>query len=86
VVGKQLSALLQILRASGVTRYHTDALTLELGPAPVKRPSVAIDVSTPTEDDDEDQPGDMRFGLERQMQRHFPSPKADPRRNKARES
>jgi hypothetical protein len=31
---RQLSALVRVLRAEGVTRYATPDLTLELGPAP----------------------------------------------------
>jgi hypothetical protein len=87
VVGKQLSALLQILLSNGVTRYQTPELTLELGPQPAKRGATAINVSPEALDaereDDEEEPGDMRFALERLTAKHFPAPKADPRKGKA---
>jgi len=90
MVGKQLSALLQILRSAGVTRYQTNALTLEMGPAPApKRAPTALNLSPEAlaaerqePDDDEDEPRDWRFALER-MNRHFPRPRADPRKNKS---
>lgn len=91
--GKQLSALLQILRAHGVTRYATDKLTLDLGPAPAKqtvRGAIKIDLSPEALDADrrgaevdDDDPGDMRFGLEKLTERWFPAPRATPRKNKA---
>lgn len=87
MVGKQLSALLQILRAAGVTDYQTPELTLHLGPAPAPKGSRALEVSPEalatgdaTPDDDEEPP-DFRFALER-MNRHFPR-KVDPRKNRA---
>lgn len=93
MVGKQLSALLQILRTNGVMRYQTPDLTLELGPAPPPRalsrhsnPSpadVAREAMLDDEEDEEDEAGDPRFLLERLGPKHFPSAKADPRRNKA---
>jgi hypothetical protein len=86
--GKPLSALLQILRAAGVTRYETPELTLEIGPPPPgKRPPVAINVSPEAlaaeqaEAELDDDEGDPKFLLERLGQKHFPAPKADPRRN-----
>lgn len=90
MVGKQLSALLQILRSNGVTRYATADLTLELGPPPApKRAATALNLSAEAldadrlaEDDDEEE-GDPRFLLERLSRKHFPTAKADPRRNKA---
>jgi hypothetical protein len=91
MVGKQLSALLQILRSNGVTRYQTTGLTLELGPAPPPRPLPrALNLSPEAlareallDDDDDEEEGDPRFLLERLGRKHFPSAKADPRKNKA---
>ena len=96
--GKALSALLQILRSNGVTRYQTPDLTLELAPAAkggasgraaprtvnVSPEALAAEAEAGGDVDgnDEDEPGDMRFGLERLTRRHFPAAKADPRRNK----
>jgi len=86
--GKPLSALLQILRAAGVTRYQTPELTLELGPAPSKYAKSALNLSpealaaqreAAADDDDE---GDPRFLLERLGPKWFPGAKADPRKNK----
>lgn len=86
--GKPLSALLQILRSAGVTRYQTPELTLELGPPPARRAPTAINVSPEAldaerhgEDDPDEEEGDPRFLLERLGRRHFPAPKADPKRN-----
>jgi hypothetical protein len=90
VVGKQLSALLQILRSNGVTRYVSGELTLELGPAPRPRAApIAVNLSPEAldaerrEEEDDEEEGDPRFLLERLTRRHFPIAKADPRRNKA---
>jgi len=92
VHGKQLSALLQILRAHGVTRYATDKLTLELGAAPAKvaaRGPIAVNLSPEALDDERigaeepDDEGDPRFLLERLQPRWFPDKKATPRKNKA---
>lgn len=91
MVGKQLSALLQILRSNGVTRYQTTALTVELGASPGPRPlprTVSIGANgavstTGDEADEEDDEGDPRFLLERLGPKHFPGAKADPRKNKA---
>ena len=90
MVGKQLSALLQILRSAGVTAYETPQLKLTLGPAPApKAPRVAIDVSTPdaeadSDDKDEsDEPRDWRFALEQRQDRWFPRRPPNPRKNKA---
>lgn len=90
MIGKQLSALLQILRSNGVTRYETPELSLQLGPAPAPRTpkdAVHLDVSPEALAEDEqdqkfEQDGDFRFALERIAPRHFPR-RADPRRNKA---
>jgi hypothetical protein len=91
-VGKPLSALLQILRAAGVTRYQTPELTLDLGPAPVKhaaRGPIKLDLSPQALDDERigaeepDDEGDPRFLLERLQPRWFPDRKATPRKNKA---
>lgn len=85
MVGKQLSALLQILRSAGVTSYETPQIKLTLGPPPPPRTARAIDLSPealanehPEVDDEE--PKDWRFALERRMSRYTrgPSkPKAD---------
>lgn len=93
MVGKQLSALLQILRSNGVTRYQTNALTLDLTVAPAQRPGkggpVHFNVSPEAlaaeaqEAADDEEEGDPRFLLERLGSKHFPSAKADPRKNKA---
>ena len=88
VVGKQLSALLQILRSNGVTRYQTPEITLDIGPAPPPKPGPrALELSPEALArealmDDDDEPGDMRFALERIGPKHFPPAKADPRKNK----
>lgn len=87
VDGKKLSALLQILRNAGVTRYVCGDVTIELvaqAPAPA-RVTTAINVSPGalTEIDPDDDPGDFRFALERLTPRHYPAIKGDPRRNKA---
>jgi hypothetical protein len=92
VKGKPLSALLQILRSAGVTRYATPELTLELGPAPPPKRAVAtainlspeaLDAERRADEDDEKEPEDFRFGLEseRRAQKWFPRPRANPKRN-----
>ncbi len=75
--GKQLSALLQILRAAGVTRYATkDGFVLELGSVeaqssnPAKPAELTQHVAgtvSPLAEDDEEEPTDeeVRFALER---------------------
>lgn len=87
--GKGLSALLQILRSNGVTRYQTPELTLELGPAPPPRhssdhievsPEALARAQRELAEDDEDE-GDPRFLLERLGRKHFGGAKADPTRN-----
>jgi hypothetical protein len=92
VHGKPLSALLQILRAHGVTRYQTDKLTLELGTAPAKvaaRGPIAVNLSPEALDDERigaeepDDEGDPRFSLERFGPKWFPPVRATPRKNKA---
>ena len=94
MTGKPLSALLQILRAHGVTEYVSPQITLKLGPAPARRARGDVVDVTPDDvaaararlsDDDPDgdeMPGDMRFALERLGPKHFPSVKADPRKAK----
>lgn len=89
MVGKQLSALLQILRSNGVTRYAIADLTLELGPPPPpKRAATALNLSPEALDQErrdeatDDDEGDPRFLLERLTPKHFPAARADPRRNK----
>ncbi len=89
MVGKQLSALLQILRSNGVTRYQTPDLTLEMGPAPPPKVTRHIDLSPEAlardalaDDGEEDDEGDPRFLLERLSTKHFPSARADPRKNR----
>jgi len=85
--GKQLSALLQILRSHGVTSYQTPELTLILGPAPPpKHVTTSLNVSPEAlaaerhgEDDPEDEEGDPRFFLERIQPRL--RRKADPNAN-----
>lgn len=84
--GKALSALLQILRSNGVTRYVTPALTLELAPvAPRPAPRSfgvspeALEAEAHGEDDDDEEEGDTRFLLERLNKRVIK--RADPRRN-----
>ena len=74
--GKPLSALLQILRAHGVTSYETPQLKLTLGAAPARRaPKDAIEINVSPEaldaerrqeleDDDGPPGGDWRFALE----------------------
>lgn len=87
MIGKQLSALLQILRSNGVTHYQTPDLTLQLGPpAPPKRAPIAIEVSPEAlaaeqQADDDDDEGDPRFLLERLTKKHLSGTKADPRKN-----
>jgi hypothetical protein len=83
--GKPLSALLQILRSAGVTRYQTPELTLELGPPPPPKHAWRdLDQVIATEAHGEDEPdeeeGDPRFLLERLGPKHFPH-RADPKRN-----
>lgn len=46
MVGTELIALLEVLRAQGVTEYRTPELTLVLGPAPAREPAAA---GTPAE-------------------------------------
>lgn len=82
MVGKQLSALLQILRAHGVTRYQTPEMTLELGAAPTKAAPRTINLSPEALDEeregsggDEEEMGDPRFLLERLNARHYPQRK-----------
>jgi hypothetical protein len=86
--GKGLSALLQILRSAGVTSYETPDLKLTLGPKPpgkvvtsfgVSPEALAADASEV--DDGDPEPEDFRFALETRMRKHFPAPKADPRKN-----
>ena len=65
MVGKQLSALLQILRSNGVTHYQTPDITLDLAPI---GPRVAPVADPPPEEekpDEDDDIGDPRFLLER---------------------
>jgi hypothetical protein len=90
VVGKQLSALLQILRAAGVTSYRTKEITLELGPvAPKPRAPGGVTLETaPAEtgdEDPEDEEGDPRFLLEKLGDKYWPAgkPRANPKRHKA---
>ena len=85
-----MSAATTLLRSNGVTRYQTTAITLELGPAPPPKPGPRhIDLSPEAlarealGSDDEDEEGDPRFLLERLSTKHFPSARADPRKNKA---
>ena len=88
-VGKPLSALLQILRSAGVTRYQTPELTLELGPPPPGRPlprHINVSPEALAADalgDDDEEEGDPRFLLERLGAKHFPGVKGDPRKNRA---
>lgn len=82
MVGKQLSALLQILRSQGVTKYQTANLTLELGPAPPRRvpgvPNVSPEaLAAHGEDDDDEEEGDPRFLLER-IAKKFPRQRVSP--------
>lgn len=70
VVGKQLSALLQILRANGVTHYRTKEIHLELAPsapraAPAAAAPEASQIGGGDAQEDEDEIGDPRFLLER---------------------
>jgi hypothetical protein len=85
VKGKPLSALLQILRSAGVTKYTTPELTLELGPAPPPKRGRTLDEVLDAGEDktpaDDDEPRDWRFALEKRM-KHFPR-RADPLKNKA---
>lgn len=46
MVGTELIALLEILRAHGITEYRTPELTLVLGPAPARESQAA---GTPAE-------------------------------------
>lgn len=84
--GKALSALLQILRSNGVTRYATPSLTLELAavaPRPAPRTlnvsPEALEAEAHGEDDDDEEEGDPRFLLERLNKRVIK--RVDPRRN-----
>lgn len=90
MVGKPLSALLQILRSAGVTSYETPQLKLTLGPRPARPAPTHINVSPEAlgaeltgEDDPDEEEGDPKFLLERLGARHFGGRKADPRRSKA---
>jgi len=72
LVGKPLSALLQILRAHGVTEYRTKEFHILLQPvgprvaaAPAAPEASQIDEKRKPADDDEDEIGDPRFLLER---------------------
>lgn len=91
MVGKQLSALLQILRSNGVRRYQTAQLTLELGAPPAPRAPRVVNLSPEALDadpeahgggDPDEEDGDPRFLLERLTPKHFPRQVADPRKNK----
>lgn len=90
MVGKQLSALLQILRANGVTSYRTKEITLELGtvqPKPAPRTGVTLETAPAStgDEDPEDEEGDPRFLLERLGDRYWPKgkPRANPKRHKS---
>lgn len=65
LVGKQLSALLQILKANGVTHYQTPEITLDL--APGQKPAAPVTDPPPEEEkpEEDDEIGDPRFLLER---------------------
>lgn len=67
IAGKELSALLQILRRAGVTHYQTPEITLDLAPsAPSAAPAPeAAGDGVPTETEEDDDIGDPRFMLER---------------------
>lgn len=70
LVGKELSALLQILRNAGVTHYRTKEIHLELAPAqPRPAPAAVAPEASQIEagdgQEDEDDLGDPRFLLER---------------------
>lgn len=94
MVGKQLSALLQILRSQGVAEYQLtteekdgrkSTVSLKLGPAAAPRAAkgaFTLDEVLAQPDDDDPPPEDFRFGLERTSQRFFGNKKADPTKAK----
>ena len=64
MVGKQLSALLQILKSNGVTHYQTPEITLDLSASGPRTPGPVAEQPAGGEEEDDDI-GDPRFLLER---------------------
>jgi hypothetical protein len=82
LTGKALSAFLQILRAAGVTEFPTADGPIRLAPI-VKATKPAVlelppaDEAAPDEAvDDDEEPADFRFALERLQDANFPGPRS----------